>query len=186
MDQNLLELLERKHNIFDHLLYEFEMYLDTFDALLFYSLKTNVSFQKNVLLESHAVHLRNLIEFLNCEKDCICVNSIFIGNYDLSFDDSLLNAKQTINKTIEHLTEERTKWNQTDKDLTIHFSKVVNEMHPIMVERIERCIVMLFNKTDINSKYSSDLIDERIQARIKTLEKRVRSKNIPILRVYSL
>ena len=107
-------MYEMKKNIFDHILYEFEMYLYTYKEL-----QNDIEQDKrNVLLESHAIHLRNLIEFFNRERDCITTKTIFSDDVDLSFHFSE-NDKKPINKAIEHLTMERvTKWN-TEEDLTI-------------------------------------------------------------------
>ena len=66
---NFIDSLVRKGNIFDHLLYEFEMYLETYSRLV--ALKDEEDdcvFKRNVLLESHAVHMRNIIEFFNCDR----------------------------------------------------------------------------------------------------------------------
>ena len=94
---NLLVLLDKKKNLFEHLFYEFEMYLKTYAELVTMSPdQEDADFKKNVLLESHAVHLRNLIEFFNCEKNCLNMDTVFIGYHDLSFDDSLIKANNNI------------------------------------------------------------------------------------------
>ncbi len=167
----LLDLLEKKKNLFEHLFYEFEMYLKTYSELVTVSPnQEDADFKRNVLLESHAVHLRNLIEFFNCEKNCLNMDTVFTGNHDLSFDDSSIKAKQTINKTIDHLTKERYTWNQTEQDLTIRFNAVIHLMYNhYIVSRIKSCISLLANNTDINPDACSDLQDPSIQARLQNL-----------------
>ena len=172
MRMNILEIIDQKKNIFDHLLYEFEMYLRTYSELVALDdSQKDVDFKRNVLIESHAVHLRNLIEFLNYETDCITTKTVFTGNHDLSFDDSLIKAKQTINKAIDHLTKERYTWNQTKRDLTLRINDIIHRMYYFyIVDRIKKCISMLMNNTDINSTVIADLQNERIQARLHDLE----------------
>ncbi len=171
---NLLDLLDKKKNLFEHLFYEFEMYLKTYAELgtTISPDQEDADFKRNVLLESHAIHLRNLIEFFNCEKNCLNMDTVFTGNHDLSFDDSTIKAKQTINKTIDHLTKERYTWNQTEQDLTIRFNAVIHLMYNYyIVARIKSCISLLANNTDINANVYSDLQDTGIQARLQNLER---------------
>ena len=83
-------MYEYKKNIFDHIIYEFNMYLYTYTLLL----KGEKDKRKrNMILESQAIHLRNLIEFFNSEPKCITVDTIFSHCNDYSFDDDI-NAKQ--------------------------------------------------------------------------------------------
>lgn len=166
---DMKELLDRKSNLFDHLLYEFEMYLITYFSLCDND-QSNSAFKRNVLIESHAVHLRNLIEFFNCEKNCLTMKSVFVGDHDLSFDDSTMKAKQTISKAIDHLTEERYTWNQTEKDLTIRFNDVIPQMYGIICVRVRECIDLLLNNTDVKQVVQSDLQDESIQFRLHKLD----------------
>ena len=161
-------LLSAKSNIFDHVLYEFEMYIQTYRAFPKCRIGTSYDqFLLNALLESHAVHLRNLIEFFNGEIDCITTDIIFVGAQDLSFDDTGIHAKQTVNKTIEHLTKERVTWNQTEKDLTIRTNDVIHKMfETIIVPRITECVKMLIQETDVKSELVGMLHDEQIQNRL--------------------
>lgn len=171
MSLELSDLLSLKSNIFDHVLYEFEMYLQTYGVV--YGMLVGTShgqFEKNVFLESHAVHLRNLIEFFNRERDCITTDTVFVGEHDLSFDDSALKAKQTVSKTIDHLTKERYTWNQTEKDLTIRYSDVIHEMfRSYIVFRIRDCVELLIQETDVRPELLDKLHDDRIQSRLKEL-----------------
>ena len=100
------------------------------------------------------------------------MDTVFTGNHDLSFDDSTIKAKQTINKTIDLLTKERYTWNQTEQDLTIRFNAVIHLMYNYyIVARIKSCISLLANNTDINANVYSDLQDTGIQARLQNLER---------------
>lgn len=176
---DISELINLKSNRFEHLLYEFKMYLDTYSLVV-----RNANFAtypdtlRNALIESHAIHLRNLIEFFNCDEKCITTKMVFDGSHDLRIDESLCD-KQCINKAVEHLTEERFTWNsEEDKDLTIRFASVVHMIYPEIANRIKTCVSLLLSKTDINESWKSDLNDSNIQTRLKSLETRINSEPI--------
>ena len=162
-------VLEQKANIFDHILYEFEMYIATYMEL-FQSVKQLNTIEINVLLESHAIHLRNLIEFFNNEKDCITTNTIFKNEHDFRFDDSNLKAKQAINKSIGHLTKERYKWNRTVNDLTLKLDQIIKKMFRCyIVNRVRKCVDMLINTEDIREIFLESLNDIEIKNRLNKL-----------------
>lgn len=167
----LQEMQERKSNIFDHVLYEFQMYFETYFRLKLLCMKQNVDIiSKNIVLESHAVHLRNLIEFFNRDINCITTDTIFIGNHDLSYDDSQIQAKQVINKAIDHLTKERYTWIKTGNDLTVRGAFLPSTMFTYYIaSRIIKCIDLLIQETDVRSEFMDDLYDESIQRRLKNL-----------------
>ena len=165
---DISELLSEKSNIFDHVLYEFEMYIQTYRTIPRCRIGTNDDqFLHNALLESHSVHLRNLIEFFNREKNCITTETLFVGAHDLSFDDKIIQAKQTVNKTIEHLTIERVTWNQTEKDLTIRSNDVIHTMFgAVIVPRIKECVELLTQETDVKPELIDKLRESCIQIRL--------------------
>ena len=60
---DIKSLLEQKNNVYDHIFYEFSMYYSSFSALLSVAICDETKlpdkqFWMNVLLESHATHLR--------------------------------------------------------------------------------------------------------------------------------
>lgn len=166
----LQELLVNKNNIFEHLLYEFRMYLETYSRLCNHIREKNSdSILKNMILESHAVHLRNLIEFFNREKECITTETIFLSNHNLMYDDSKMKAKQIVNKTVDHLTKERYTWNQTEKDLTVRYAMVINQLFPELASRIIKCVDLLLQETDVRSEYMNDLHNNKIQQDLQQL-----------------
>ena len=171
------EIIERKSNMFDHLLYEFEMYIFTFSRLS--NLNPNHedhALMKNVLIESHAVHLRNLIEFFNCDFGGINMKTIFSEPQDLSFDDTALEAKKTVNRAIEHLTEERYKWSKSEKDLAIRAGMVIPTAYrDYIVPRIKICISLLKRKDGVKQKHLDALQDVDIQRRLTYLEQYLQS-----------
>ena len=60
-----------EENPFDHILYEFSMYL------LSYPIDTGISALNNLKVDSHLVHLRNLAYFFDKKKNC----DIHASNY---------------------------------------------------------------------------------------------------------
>lgn len=165
-------MYEHKKNIFDHILYEIEMYIATYKMLFNYALLED-KLLNNMVLESHAIHLRNLIEFFNCEKNCITTETIFLGSQDFTFVD-LMNAKKTINKTIEHLTLERVKWYNTEKDLTKNFSLCINLMfESIMMPRIQRFIDLLMQENTVKERYKCEINEDFIQRRLNHLNEEI-------------
>lgn len=167
----LAELLIKKGNIFDHVLYEIQMYIETYIRLLKHIQEQNTDvILKNMILESHAVHLRNMIEFFNREQECITTDTIFSGKVDLSFNDTEMKAKQTINKTIGHLTKERYTWNQTERDLTVSYALTLHRMfREIMTPRIVSCVKMLCQEKEVKPELISQLKNDTIQHRLHEL-----------------
>ena len=165
------ELLERKSNIFDHVLYEFQMYFETYFRLHAYCIEKNIDYiSKDIVLESHAVHLRNLIEFFNRDKNCITTETLFYGDHDLSFDDTAIKAKQIISKTIDHLTKERYTWINTDSDLTVRGAFLPSTMFKnYIASRIIKCVDLLLQETDVRPEFINDLHDSNIQRRLKKI-----------------
>ena len=166
------ELLDQKGNLFDHVLYEFEMYIYTY-----YKISDNTVARKsdqatyNALLESHAIHLRNLIEFFNCEKDCISMKTLFEKVVDTSFDDNQYQAKKIVNKAISHLTKERYTWNKTANDLTVHYSNLINPMFvSVLLPRIAYCVNLLIAEKKTKKEYIDMCRKTRIQERLHKLK----------------
>lgn len=165
------ELLERKSNIFEHVLYEFQMYFETYFRLHTYCQEENIDYiSKDIVLESHAVHLRNLIEFFNQDKNCITTETIFFGNHDLSFDDTTIKAKQIISKAIDHLTKERYTWINTDGDLTVRGAFLPSTMFVnYIASRIITCVDLLLQEKDVRPELIDDLRADNTQRRLKQL-----------------
>lgn len=168
---NFEELQERKSNIFEHVLYEFQMYFETYfrlRALCTGEKKDNIL--KDIVLESHAVHLRNLIEFFNRDQNCITTETIFKGDHDLSFDDSTIKAKQFVNKTIDHLTKERYTWIRTENDLTVRGAFLPSTMFfNFMASRIVACVDLLLQETEVRPEFIDALHADNTQQRLEQL-----------------
>ena len=147
------------------------MYFETYFRLRAYCQEEHIDYiLKDIVLESHAVHLRNLIEFFNRDKNCITTETIFFGDLDLSFDDTTIKAKQIISKTIDHLTKERYTWINTNSDLTVRGAFLPSTMFKYYIaSRIIKCVDLLLQETDVRPEFINDLHDLNVQRRLKNL-----------------
>ena len=169
----MLELLKRKNNIFDHVLYEFWMYHESYNILqkLFVKDDYDSLVLRNASIESHAVHLRNLIEFFSCENGCISIKTIFNEYQDLALPMLPKCYKQSINKAIDHLTEERYKWNQDERNLTMQLSNTITKMHDEYIPYgILKCVDLLLQEESVKQLFIQDLRDNDIQNRLLQLK----------------
>ncbi len=181
---DLETLLEQKNNVFNHIFYEFEMYYDTFHAL-----EKCVNFDecnlldkqfcKNVLIESHATHLRNMIRFFS-GQDGINANNVLVSNpiHCISNWD-----KKTIivNNAISHLSEARVKESTGAENLTIKLDGLIRGEYPHMVERIKTFLDTLEDGSMIVNKYSLDFDSSTIRQQYQTLKELYNREIICIL-----
>lgn len=129
----------------------------------------------NMALESHSVHLRNLIEFFNCDgNNCIDTKTLLSDPHCFSLSgepfDSL-NVKQYVNKAVDHLTEERFKWDGKGKKDLAERQKIipVTIFEYYMATRIKAFLKMLLEPNSVKQKYQKNLINITIQKRINIL-----------------
>ena len=169
---NLDDLTNQKNNIFEHVFYEFSMYHHTFfflkrviasDSTVF----SDKQFWINVLLESHATHLRNLIHFFS-SKDSMNGSTILKTNPKLGFSDD---GKKTriINHAISHMDIERVDASTGTDNLTVQINELINSMYPEICSRIRKYLNELSNASSINDKYISEFYTPEIQERYKEL-----------------
>lgn len=157
-----------KKLVFEHILYEFEMYLDTgilrgcvikcdgIDQQIFY----------NMVLESHQLHLRNLIEFFCHKEHAMKMEEILMVDFQLDFK-PLKNAYYTICKAVGHLTLER-----ATNDLASACSTAMKFAFPIIVAKINEFLDVISDPNNVQQKYHAELSMEYIAARIDKLKKR--------------
>ena len=180
--------LDMKKNIFNHILYEFEMYLDSY-MLFSITSPSNIDKQlwNNVLIECHSIHLRILLEFFkkkkidsecgtkdhsdrkNKGKSTITTRTIFDNPTSLDLDITS-EMKQPLNKALGHLTTERY---QQGSELSHNLIKVINKMFKEEIpSRIKKCVELLLHKTSVKAEFSDDLNHPEIQARLNNLIQR--------------
>lgn len=101
--------INQKTYVLDHVFYEFEMYLITYHELNVHSFVIN-QLIKNLLIESHQIHLRNLLDFFYSVRvtvDCIIVDDILKNHTSLPKNREFWKTKDIINQSITHLTFKR-------------------------------------------------------------------------------
>ena len=140
--------MEKKSTMLEHVLYEFDMYIHTYIWLIELSNSLRKfgdnQFFINMAIESHQIHLRNLIEFFS-ETDG--------RENDLRIKDIVKNYKELIlkkdhikfnhiSRSVEHLTKDRT---IIDKQLTI---EIIKNYFP----EFEKKIKAVVNGLDVNIK----------------------------------
>lgn len=141
-----------KNNIFEHVLYEMQMYHFTYQKLLTY--KNSNAWEEQVLFnafwDSHLLHLRNLIDFFNNEEHCINVNFLLnSGNDSFRVPNDSNENKRIINKSCDHLTKERFEIS----DLHIRQLKLVNTMYPIVSEQIRQWLNYIQSTNDLKTDF---------------------------------
>lgn len=175
------ELYEQKSNIFDHIFYEFEMYIRTYQYLMYVvkcPLKSHDNqFWINVLHESHATHLRNLIHFFS-GKDSINANTVLRENAKLGISRADEKCK-TIDKAISHLTEERIVSDKNEKNLNTAMSKLVADMWPEICNSINKYLRLLSEKIKMKTEYISCFEEPKIQERYSNLKEIVSKGGTP-------
>lgn len=156
----------------EHVLYEIQMYLETYEYLQ--ELKKQqrilseqvacIQFQFNMTIESHEVHLRNLMEFFRKEssrENDLIVTHILNDSDDLVIEKDFEKYKH-ISRSVEHLTKDRT---IIDKQQT---NKYIDEYYSEFVKRIKTVINELEFK--IKDEYKDELKDQCISSMLNDLK----------------
>ena len=166
-----------KNNIFDHVLYEFEMYIYSYSELIRLCPPKGLDQLKyNMAIECYSVHLRNILEFFNCDggENCIDVNMILKGshNYALSGEPyKSLMVKQYVNKSVDHLSRQRFCWDGDEiKDLAERQKKIPIVMFKQYISiRIKAFLKQLLSQHDVKPEWINFCNEQLIQMRINVL-----------------
>lgn len=155
-----------KELIFEHILYEFEMYIAT--ALLFRkSIEcSNVDpiLLHNMMLETHQLHLRNLIEFFCNDNNSIKMKDILTVDFKLDRK-PLEHAFSTICQAVDHLSPTR-----ATKDLSSACSAAIIEAFPIIVAKISEFLTVISDPNNVQQTHHVELSTEYIVERIDNLK----------------
>ena len=167
-----ISLLLEKNNTFHHIFYEFDMYYKSFVVLkeiasLNDIVLPNRQFWINVLIESHATHLRNLIHFFS-GKDSINDKTVLIDNPKLGISDADEKTK-IIDQAISHLTQERVDASLGRTNITIRMSELRNSMFPEICKRIQKYLEILSSYPSVKEEYLSDFLEPKIQKKYNEL-----------------
>lgn len=173
---NKEDRLLRKKSKIDHVLYEFEMYLMTYKYLMSYKSlcveKEKNQFLVNLLIESHQIHLRILIDFFKKCKNILekrkssskrsglekkdMIPQDIIKDFEVPRDGQngkLDAADGIINKSITHISNVRC------NDLTEKTEECIKNAYPIITGRISKFLDELTDeiiKINLSSEYSDE------------------------------
>ena len=169
---DIKSLLEQKNNVYDHIFYEFSMYYSSFSALLSVVISDetrllNKQFWMNVLLESHATHLRNLIHFFS-GKDSISAITVLRETPHFGISDADRKCK-IIDQAISHITIERVTSATGSNSLTKRMNDLIMNMYPEIHSRIASYLQVLSDESMIKEQYISEFKSETIQKQYKEL-----------------
>lgn len=139
-----------KENVFNHVFYEFQMYLFTY-----YFIYPNCLI-KNITIESHLTHLRNVAAFFddrNKNRSGYVVYSDYINSADLGIDKQTAdNVQRYVSQSVSHITKDR-----HESDLTSKTIPLKKEMFCILKCKISDYMVLLDNDLKPNFKESYNL-----------------------------
>ena len=142
-------------NPFGHILYEIEMYLLT------YKIIPGDQIINNLIIESRAVHLRNLAVFFYREKT---KGYWYVGDYindvsaiNLLSDEALFkNIKKYSSRATAHLSDDRLQESYKTDTMECY-----EQAKPVIVDAINGFFVALDNV--IKPQYKTDWLDEKVQ-----------------------
>lgn len=173
----------RNSAVLEHILYEFEMYLDTFDNLVDLGNQKNnlivnmheeklgyIQFEINKTIESHELHLRNMMEFFHISKPQNHPNDLRV--YDIMNNgNNFIIAKNKrdfdhISKSVGHLTKDRM---SIDKNDTI---KYIRDYYVIFKQNIKDVVENL--EDNIHQDFANEIQDASIQKLLNTLKSKLK------------
>ena len=164
-----------KDNIFAHIFYEFRMYIDTYIAFSYLEETINrinvdddfkspfldYRFCNDILIESHATHLRNMIYFFKSKKKSINCSTVFDINPQIGISDPHDKKSKLISQALSHLTEDRYKStyniNGVEKDLSDALIDIINEMYPVIYGKIAEYVRILSNGDTVKDEFKEKL-----------------------------
>lgn len=152
-----------KSDIIEHVFYEFSMYIETFFRWIFCGEQGQI--EKNLVVDSHQLHLRNIMDFFsNVEKqDDIVLSTILNDTSSFEFDSSkYLSQKKNICKGVTHLTRARCTIDKKETD------RIVKQMAKVILPLIKQTICELENES--NSKYYEQIKNLDISILKKRIE----------------
>ncbi len=176
-----------KDKILEHVLYEMEMFLYSFDSMQKCEKKQmeinilknsttndyskeefNCRLQLNLFYECFLLHTRTLIEFFKnipSKKDDIVVGTIFIDPSSIVMTKTSSEAHKFIDKTVSHLTLSRTKI----QDMNV-LKKEVVILFPELVEKMKLFINELNNYGNLKTDIAKEIQEEEITNYIRVVK----------------
>lgn len=158
--------INQKAYVLDNVFYEFGMYLITYHELNIQSFSIN-QLIKNLLIESHQIHLRNLMDFFYSVRvtvDCMVVDDILKNYAHLPKNKEFWMSKNLINESITHLTYKRIPPEyripaDMGYDLTWKTQKSVHSIFPIIRKKIRNFLRKLKDENIADTPYKQNILD---------------------------
>lgn len=181
----------KKDNIFEHILYEIDMYLSTYDLFNTQYKEAKLDdveycYVRNAIFESHFLHMRNvkdlflnnksfptdivlstvLLDPVSCtisKEDLVCKDENGEIIYDMNHSE--LTYAIIMNKSIEHLTKERFDSSLTSTGSLDALQMLsMQNMMKLLIPNIKAFSVLVSNKANIVAEYQNawDVFKEKI------------------------
>ena len=159
-----------ENNPFEHIFYEFDMYLNTINTLEMNSLHRddgNNKFCINLLLESQMLHLRNISEFFassnkaSKKRKDLYVSDYLINSHGFFIDDKLFkNIKRYTSSSACHLSRDRKRLDQKEKTCEMEQKAL-----PVIMSLIEKFINVTVDqiKPDYKELWEDSFIQDYLQ-----------------------
>lgn len=152
--------MSRAKNPFEHILYEVEMYLATYK----FAPNANdplATFANNFIVDSRAIHLRNLAVFFYQKKtgnywhasDYVCNSSTISFLTDATL---FMELKDYSSRATAHLLDQRLDVAYKSRTIACY-----QKVHPIIINAIKSFLTALDN--DVKPEYKTDWEDTEIQ-----------------------
>ena len=177
--------MNQKNNIFEHILYEINMYLFTYDLFLtrFYEPEGDSDYLivRNTILEAQFVHMRNVTDFFlnkasfsdDIVLDTVLEKSVSSqcqlnkanlvlkdnnGNALLNKNGNQIYCSEIINKSVAHLTGAR-----FDSNMEFLQGRVIEIMIGLLFNCIKSFVDLLQTPTNVVPDYQNDLTNYQSQ-----------------------
>lgn len=156
-----------EENPFNHILYEFSMYLQA------YLLQCDSQLITNFQVDSRLVHLRNLAYFFDKKKNCDLHASVYVVHPESCLIDTkqLSNIYHFTNCAACHMSFERLKPDFKQRTLDCE-NQALKELVPV----IRQYLYLL--DTDLKPEYKDFWNNERIQAEAESIKQKVGMKKV--------
>ena len=176
MNTEMKDIMEQKRFVLHHILYEMQMYVALNNFIQSAKFKEADTIEKNAVLESYLVHLRNLIYFFSKRKnerypDDIHFDDVIEGIDDLDVSDIItvkkakgeketFSAKRLVNQSVEHI--KRIKFDEEAAEKTQELCKQMSITLPKAIQRFVDALDTNLKK-ESQDKLESDLKRKNIQ-----------------------
>lgn len=159
-------IIVKKMNIFDHIFYEFIMYLKS------YNMKFKDQYLYNINYTAHYTYLRNISYFFDCNRK----NNYYITYCDLIGEEPKIDfeplivekIQELVSSTISHLTINRVTKENIINGISNEVMNLRTIVFPLVKNKISEFIVLL--DKNIIDEYKKQYEEEHIQQLKNSIE----------------